>query len=102
MAESSKSVADEFYDAQISFAKAEDRVNDLLDNAVGTDNWESWTADYYDRSIEIYGIPKGLDTAKLCNALHAEGFHLLWVHDHPETQEAPRFCACKAHYLIGG
>lgn len=87
-------LADRYYEVDIQHMKLESEVGDMLDAALP--EWEDWTADYYDGSIEVYGM--GLvKTPEALAARTAAGFSLCWIHAHPKTPRG--HCACPVSTL---
>ena len=73
--------ADDLFHLQILTMKAETELVELLESFPPPFNWSDFKYDYYDFSLEIFGVP---DTFKLCgeiaNKLHDYGFHKVWTH----------------------
>jgi hypothetical protein len=73
-------LADRLWAAERAASRAEDELLDILQSILG-DRWDDFTTDYYDRSIEIYGVPEDFvldDAGQL--ALREAGFHRAWTH----------------------
>lgn len=81
------------HEAQIASMKLESELFDAIRLACGElHDGESWTTDYYDNSIEVYGV-RGIDLTAAAAALKACGFSRVWLHQH----ESPRGdCKCPA------
>jgi hypothetical protein len=81
MTENIKTKADELYDLQIFTIKAESELGDLLDSLSRPFSWSDFSYDYYDYSLEVYGVS---DSYKLCGEdaikLKKYGFHQVWTH----------------------
>jgi len=88
-----KSIADRLFDAQLEIMCAEGAVDDLIGVAIGDlleDAWSEYTFDYYDRSVEIYGVtmppPAGWQ-----EKFREAGFYYVWLHDHARDVDN---CSC--------
>ena len=58
--------------------KVEDELGDVLSEACGEGNWEDFQWDYYDASLEVYGVTEreSVDLAPI----RAAGFARVWLH----------------------
>ncbi len=82
-------IAEELFAAAHATAKAEDKVDAIL-SEVAPGAWSEYTSDYYDESIEVYGVTP---SAAIHDAMKAAGFAIVWQHNH----EPPRNgCKCPA------
>ena len=81
MSSDTKTKADELFDLQIFVMKADGELGDMLDSLSKPFDWSDFSYDYYDYSLEIYGVP---DSYKLCGGdakkLKEYGFHQVWTH----------------------
>lgn len=81
--------ADDLFDAQLRMARCEGMVHDLIEIVLG-DAWADITYDYYDASMEIYGVPAGRVLSETEQALFwAEGFQKIWTHEHEKEARRP-------------
>jgi hypothetical protein len=76
-----QSRAEDLFHLQILQLKIEAELCDLLDSISTPFAWEDFSYDYYDNSLELYGVP---DTYKLigkdAGKLREFGFHRVWMH----------------------
>ena len=76
-----QSRAEDLFHLQILQLKIEAELCDLLDNLPKPFSWEDFSYDYYDSSLELYGVS---DTYKLCSKdaekLRGFGFSRVWMH----------------------
>lgn len=63
-----------YFDARVAAAAMEGRIDDLVEDLFGAS--AEWTADYYDRSIEVYSAA---DSADRRDALRAAGFQRVTI-----------------------
>lgn len=72
------------FNAQTEMMAAEGAMERLLDAALGEDEWDEFTCDYYDASIEVYApdCDEVEATAKLAAALAGQGVHGFYLHPH--------------------
>jgi hypothetical protein len=78
--EATLTLADRLWAAERAASRGEDELLDILQSILG-DRWDDFTTDYYDRSIEIFGVPADFvldDAGQL--ALREAGFHRAWTH----------------------
>ena len=93
--------ADKLFDAQIALLCAEGELSDThLTAAIGDacdGAWDDYTFDYYDRSIEVYGVGDLSDEARerALDALAALGFAVAWLHPHTGGRTLPGGSRCK-------
>ena len=88
-------VSDEMFNATQALNRAEDRLSKFLDEVCGEHRWDSFTADAYDRSIEVYGCT----TTVALERFAAAGFDRIWQHPHLEGQPARSSCDCRSRML---
>jgi hypothetical protein len=101
------SLAADLFDATVRMTLAEDRVTEALIALVGIENWDDFTSDYYDESIEIYGCKFVLADAEKENAISDEiaagigamGFARAWIHPHEKDERYPKGCLCRSIVL---
>jgi len=76
-----QSRAEDLFHLQILQIKIDAELCDLLDSLLKPFAWEDFSYDYYDYSLEIFGVP---DTYKMCGKDAAKlkefGFHRVWMH----------------------
>jgi hypothetical protein len=53
-------LAQQLFDAQTAQNRAESAAYDFLEALLGEGGCQDWTVDYYDRSIEIFGVDEAL------------------------------------------
>ena len=99
--EMTDTLAARLFGAQTNLAREEALVSALLDEAYGDildGCWSSFTCDYYDESIEVYGVTP---SQPALDKLSAAGFRRVWQHNHLEDDEhgepAKFACACPAN-----
>lgn len=82
------SIAEAFFMAQRAFATAERDVYGLLLALLGEKGYSDFTADYYDESIEVYGVhPQLRLTDEQQAGLWAAGFRRCWTHTGTERRD---------------
>lgn len=73
-------LAERLFDAERNRAGVEDEVDNLLTLILG-DGYDHFTHDWYDASIEIYGVGEGVAlTLEQRSALWDAGFSICWTH----------------------
>lgn len=74
-------LADKLFEANRQRMLLEEQVGDILDRALGCGAWSDFDYDYYDRSIEIYGVTDGATmTGGAQEELRDAGFARAWTH----------------------
>ena len=66
--------AAKMWEAERKFVGLECEMEDIL-----PDGWENYTHDWYDSSVELYGIDRELTSGEL-DALASFGFGQVWTH----------------------
>ena len=80
-------LAQQLFAAQLAYQKLEDRISMQI-MVLASDWYDDFTVDYYDDSIEIYGV---IPQDALRDMMFKCGFLRVWMHPHP----APRGdCTC--------
>lgn len=73
-------LAELLFAAAGTLATAEERLMLAIDAVFG-DDWDDYTFDYYDRSIEISGVGEAIDCGQLkLQPIWDAGFSLCWLH----------------------
>lgn len=81
-------IADHLRDAAKAMQVAEERLDYLLDDIFGENEWNDSTYDDYDNSIEVYGLLMARDwTTKRLQKLWDAGFSRCWLHDKETGKE---------------
>lgn len=80
------------FDLDIKFRMVEAEVGELLEKIYGEDGYEDFSHDYYDCSIEVYGVTP---TPEAAQALHDAGFNYVWQHNHKMGTPSKIECGCK-------
>jgi hypothetical protein len=78
---SNEKLAQQLFDAQTAQNYAESAAYRFLNELLGEGGWCDYTVDYYDRSIEIFGVAQTLVLSDAQQAkLWAVGFDRCWTH----------------------
>lgn len=89
-----KTLAERTHAAYDALSDIEEELLEAVTSACGplaTGDEKEWTTDYYDNSIEVYGVGDiDLDAAAV--KLKESGFSLVWLHKHPPPRN---MCVCK-------
>lgn len=94
MTDTTKPLAQRYFAAYGPWHSLRNRIDELVDNIYRTDDGANWCdirLDYYDESIEIWGVTP---TAEADARLRAAGFVRIWQHPHEDRQDCrcpPRF-----------
>lgn len=81
--------AKKLHAAFFAHSNAEEVISELLD-ATCPDR-DDFSTDYYDNSIEVYGVTPSAATH---DAMKAAGFSIVWQHTHPSPRGND--CTCPA------
>lgn len=83
-------VADTLFDAERVLAKAEESLCDFLDGVFGKTGWEDYAYDVYDRSVEVFGVPLGVQlSGDGLTMFRVAGFDRVWLHAHLTEKRMP-------------
>ncbi len=74
--------AENLFNAQIRFAELECQLFGHIDKILGESSWVDVTFDYYDCSLEIYGVSDQDLTTDQKAEFASLGFALVWMHKH--------------------
>ena len=83
-------LAQELFEEEIKYKVLEGKLLDELTKIYG--EWEDCTFDYYDESLEVYGVKPLEDKSKLAYL----GFKIVWEHpgkNRSECTSSP-YCTC--------
>jgi len=80
MQNNSYPTAQRMWNAQLQVDQYKDQLCDLH-NKILPDNWSDFTTDYYDESLEIFGVAKNIELSKdILKQLKWFGFCRVWTH----------------------
>lgn len=85
VSEMTKMLSTRLFEANWAAGLVEEEVCDFLNEVLGDGTWEDFTSDWYDRSIEIFGVKYGL-TPEQQERLWSQGFHRCWTHTLPTRE----------------
>lgn len=89
-------LAARFFAADMEQMRLHSDVFDLLQAVFGEDAVDDFSADYYDRSVEVFLTDRPTSLPDI-TPLRDAGFHLLWVHSVSKGCVPPRGeCKCAA------
>ena len=75
----------------------EEEVHDFLRELLGEESFEDTTYDWYDSSVEIFGVKADLVlTEEQQQALWKAGFDRCWTHLGPNTRQPGERYYCKS------
>ena len=81
-----KNLANRLADNQIEKMKLDHELEEALCE-LGFDQWNDWSTDYYDMSIEFY-VPRGFElTVEQEKFLQQSGFARCWLKYYPDGTE---------------
>jgi hypothetical protein len=84
-------MADRLFNARHALANVEEEVGDFLDEVLGDCTkgaWQDFKHDYYDRSIEIFGVKDDLAlTIEQQERFWSAGFFRVWTHTTLERRD---------------
>ena len=83
-------LAARLFEAHHAYSKVDDEVTTLLTELLG--DFDSFTHDCYDDSIEIYGCTP---SSAAWDRLHEIGFRRVWMHPHFDGTPERYLCGCK-------
>lgn len=90
MSDDTSTLAVRLFDLDIKFRMVEAEVGELLEKLYG--DYDDFSHDYYDCSIEVYGVTP---TPEAAETLHAAGFGYVWQHNHKMGEPSKIECGCK-------
>lgn len=93
-------LADALFDAQLHVFNAEVDLIEHLEATLGDGAWADFTYDYYDRSIEIYGVKDqnlNKDQRKKFKEL---GFNIVWMHTVPKGTDSKTKSKSEKVYIL--
>jgi len=90
--------ADVFFSLQIVQMIVDHHLDERIAEITGLEEVGKVTADYYDKSFEVYGVPAEFEcTPAMLVEFGKMGFHQFWTHVHEEhpRQTGEHFYHCK-------
>ena len=90
--------ANKLFCANMFASWAESMVCIRLRQILGDGGWEDFTADYYDGSIEVYGVGDHALTEGQQTAFREMGFSRMWTHK--DTKDGGRDKAGERYYQL--
>lgn len=80
--------ADILFDLQLKISSAEYELTNMFEKFSASFDWEDFSYDYYDHSLEIFRVPEefGFNKEDL-NMLRNYGFAQVWIHTRQKNSD---------------